>query len=853
MPNTAEVQIQIRRGVAADWTSADPTLLSGEIGYETDTGFIKWGDGATAWTSLAYDKFFGGDVDIAGDAIIQGGIILGDAVIGDIRLTVDDKYLRITGSNDAESGAQIRMFGGTHSGTPSDFSFTSDENEWMGWDESAGIFAVNTGAGVKTNALTIDSSQIPTFAGASFVMNNYTFDADQTVGASEDGYTLTYNDATGEILLSPSSGGGMITGAYRFDTSTATGPSSSDIRFDTGDYGTVTELFISDTTFEGSDATNFLAALQAGDQIYIQETADAGTFSVWEVSAAVTDETGWFRVPVTEIANGVFPGNNDKLTLALSYTSANAGVDWKAGTEPGFHSLGIDDNTTAERLSLSDTNAQWGVLGADFAHINVANDEALIISGGSSTGNGANMYMYGGAHSFAANDHIFRAGSNTWQQWDEGNGEWTLRTGLGVKTQAILVNNLQAATFAGDVNVQGAFTSIGIDDNATFETLELADASATIGKGSDGYQLFIGDGSTTTGNVFVEIGNARTDNGAAVIDFKTASAGDYNLRLLRSSGANGGTTIDHLGTGSLIIKTNGSNALTFNSSQRATFDGTIQVESIIQNTIDTTSTYLSGGNTQAKGGNARLYGSTEATNPGDVELRSDANTFLHWDESAGDLEILTGVGVKSTALTINSSQVATFAGNVTVTSGLFTSRGIDDNATVERIQVDDTVVRFGGSLEDFLLHRPINTGTLVVAGGNTGTAGGNMKVWGQTHATRLGDLELRSAANAFLVWDETVGDLEILTGIGAKTSALTIDLNQVATFAGQVNIGGYFKPAQATDTELNDITDAINTDAGKEQGVMVYNTTTDNPVYAVGNADGSVWVDGAGATVNTPV
>ncbi len=47
-------QIQIRRGTAAAWTSADPTLASGELGFETDTNKFKWGDGTTAWTSLDY-------------------------------------------------------------------------------------------------------------------------------------------------------------------------------------------------------------------------------------------------------------------------------------------------------------------------------------------------------------------------------------------------------------------------------------------------------------------------------------------------------------------------------------------------------------------------------------------------------------------------------------------------------------------------------------------------------------------------------------------------------------------------------------------------------------------------------
>jgi len=47
-------KIQLRRDTAADWTSANPTLAAGEIGFESDTNKFKIGDGATAWTSLNY-------------------------------------------------------------------------------------------------------------------------------------------------------------------------------------------------------------------------------------------------------------------------------------------------------------------------------------------------------------------------------------------------------------------------------------------------------------------------------------------------------------------------------------------------------------------------------------------------------------------------------------------------------------------------------------------------------------------------------------------------------------------------------------------------------------------------------
>ena len=46
--------IQHKRGTAAEWTSADPTLAAGQVGVETDTGKFKFGDGSTAWSSLSY-------------------------------------------------------------------------------------------------------------------------------------------------------------------------------------------------------------------------------------------------------------------------------------------------------------------------------------------------------------------------------------------------------------------------------------------------------------------------------------------------------------------------------------------------------------------------------------------------------------------------------------------------------------------------------------------------------------------------------------------------------------------------------------------------------------------------------
>ena len=45
---------QQRRDTAANWTFNNPTLLAGELAYETDTGKWKVGTGSAAWTALSY-------------------------------------------------------------------------------------------------------------------------------------------------------------------------------------------------------------------------------------------------------------------------------------------------------------------------------------------------------------------------------------------------------------------------------------------------------------------------------------------------------------------------------------------------------------------------------------------------------------------------------------------------------------------------------------------------------------------------------------------------------------------------------------------------------------------------------
>ena len=47
-------RIQVRRGTTSEWSTSNPILAAGEVGYNTTLDQIKIGDGTTAFNSLEY-------------------------------------------------------------------------------------------------------------------------------------------------------------------------------------------------------------------------------------------------------------------------------------------------------------------------------------------------------------------------------------------------------------------------------------------------------------------------------------------------------------------------------------------------------------------------------------------------------------------------------------------------------------------------------------------------------------------------------------------------------------------------------------------------------------------------------
>ena len=110
--------IQHKRGPSSNWTSSNPILAVGEIGYETDTGKFKIGNGTSTWSALSYFSTSSG----------------GSGTVTSVTLTVPTG-LTVSGSPITTSGTLAVSFDTGYS-----IPTTAKQTEWdtaYGWGNHA--------------------------------------------------------------------------------------------------------------------------------------------------------------------------------------------------------------------------------------------------------------------------------------------------------------------------------------------------------------------------------------------------------------------------------------------------------------------------------------------------------------------------------------------------------------------------------------------------------------------------------------------------------------------------------------------------------------------------------------------
>lgn len=157
--------------------------------------------------------------------------------------------------------------------------------------------------------------------------------------------------------LSSGGGGGTGTGVafvWKFDTTT-TQPAlaAGDLRYNNATPGSVTALFISETTDNGADLATLLSQLTSNHKLYIQQADDATKFLLVTVTSTVDNGTDW-TVNVTVNDSGVLPDNNKDLGVIAFSASAGGGSGDVVGPASATNTaIALYDGTTGKLIKNS--------------------------------------------------------------------------------------------------------------------------------------------------------------------------------------------------------------------------------------------------------------------------------------------------------------------------------------------------------------------------------------------------------------------------------------------------------------------------------------------------------------------
>ncbi len=153
--------------------------------------------------------------------------------------------------------------------------------------------------------------------------------ADQAAGSAVAAAISETNAATSETNAANSASDAVISAAgfrFNFDNATAMAdPGTGDLRFNNATVSSVTALALDATSADtgNPDVSDFVVTWDDSTNtikgtIVVRKVGTPATFAIFNVTGAVTDNTGWLQVAVTHVdSNGTF-SNTDKLIVHFS-------------------------------------------------------------------------------------------------------------------------------------------------------------------------------------------------------------------------------------------------------------------------------------------------------------------------------------------------------------------------------------------------------------------------------------------------------------------------------------------------------------------------------------------------------
>jgi hypothetical protein len=337
-------RMQQRRGTAAQWTSADPVLNPGEIGWESDTNKFKIGDGTNHWDDLSYFL----------DDVALGGSL--------------EDYILLTAKGAASGVAELDASGNILAPAGIIFEGTANNHETTlsVTDPTADrtiTFPDVTGTVITTGNLS-DITNIGVFSSTITMEGSTANDHELTISAGDPtaDRTATFPDATGTVVIDSAT--------QTLTNKTLTSPVASG-------------LILSDSSIviEGSSANDFETTLTVTDP-----TADrtitlpdvTGTVVTTGNLSSITSVGTLASLTVTGdlIVNGTTTTINST-TLTVDDKNIVIG-DVETPTDTTADGGGITlKGATDKTFNWVDTTDSW----TSSEHVNIASGKSYYVNG----------------------------------------------------------------------------------------------------------------------------------------------------------------------------------------------------------------------------------------------------------------------------------------------------------------------------------------------------------------------------------------------------------------------------------------------------------------------------------------
>ena len=346
-------RIRFRRDTAANWTSANPTLTTGELGYETDTGKFKIGNNTNAWTALPYS-------------------ITAELSEGNLN---DLKDVTITS---AANGDFLRWNGTAWVNDAVNLSTDTVGSFVESLVAGTGITLSNNSGEAATPTVAVTANTYDAYGASSTVAGNLTTHANLTEAHGATGavvgttntQTLTNKTLTSPVITTPSITGAVFNdGSLVFEGATADAHETTLAVTDPTADRTITlpdatgTVALLGTIALGTDTTgNYVNDITAGTGVTVTHTPSEGSSPTIAIGQAVATNSNVTFNDLTVSGNLTVSGT----TTTINSTAVNVKnqVVFEGATDDNFETtLTVVDPTADRTITLP--NATTTLVGTD--------------------------------------------------------------------------------------------------------------------------------------------------------------------------------------------------------------------------------------------------------------------------------------------------------------------------------------------------------------------------------------------------------------------------------------------------------------------------------------------------------